>query len=308
MIGVSLGGSFPQGVPPAAARLEAARQAEAAGYDALWSGDHVMMHSPIVECVTLLSAFAAVTSRVALGTAVYLLPLRPPAVIAKTFAGLDHVSGGRLHFGVGVGGEFAREFEAVGVPLRERGARTDEALEVILRLWTEPRVTFSGRFTRFTDVALEPRPLQRPHPPIWVGGRSEAALRRTARFGRGWLAYMATPERIRTGLARIRELAAAAGRDPAAIEGGLLLFAFVGRDREAARKRVIADLSERYQQPFDTLVDRYCAFGTAARCAERIAAFREAGVTNLVLKFTCAPAEQLDQQAAFAEVLPLLRG
>jgi probable F420-dependent oxidoreductase len=260
-----------------------------------------------VEAVTLLAAFAAVTRRVRLGTAVYLLPLRHPAVVAKTFAGLDYVSDGRLIFGVGVGGEYPKEFEASGVSVRERGARTDEGLEIVRRLWSEPCVSFEGRFYRFTDVALAPPPVQRPHPPIWIGGRSEAALRRTARFADGWLAYMATPEQIRSGLARIADLAAGFGRDPRAIAGGLLVFAFVGRDRAAARARVAADLSARYNQPFERLVDRYCAFGTPEDCAERLAAFIGAGVRNLVVKFTCAPDEQLDQQAAFAEILPAVR-
>jgi probable F420-dependent oxidoreductase len=307
-IGVSVGGSLPQGVPDARTLLEAGRHAEAAGYDSVWSGDHVMMWSPIVECVTLLSAIAAVTSRVRLGTAVYLLPLRHPTVTAKTFAGLDYVSGGRLEFGVGVGGEFAKEFEACGVPRAERGTRTDEGLEIVTRLWTEPRVSFEGRHYRFTDVGIAPRPLQQPRPPIWIGGRSDAALRRTARYGDGWLAYMATRERIRESLARIAQHAGGLGRDPAAIRCGLLLFCFVSPDRETARKRVVQDLSARYNQPFETLVDRYCAFGTPADCAEAIGRFAEAGVRSLVVKFTCAPDEVLDQQADFAEhVMPLVR-
>jgi probable F420-dependent oxidoreductase len=309
MIGLSIGGSVPQGIPEPATLLEAGRRAEAAGYDALWSGDHVMMYNPIVECVTLLSALAAVTSRVRLGTAVYLVPLRNPTVTAKLFAGIDYLSGGRLIFGVGVGGEIAKEFEACGVPLRERGARTDEGLEVIRRLWAGPRASFEGRFHRFTDVTIAPGPVQRPHPPIWVGGRSAAALRRTARFGDGWLAYMATPERVRTSMAEIAGHAEKAGRDPASIAGGLLLFTRVGRDRDAARRTVVADLSSRYNQPFETLVDRYCAFGPPAACAETIARYLDAGVRNLVVKLTCSPDEQLDQQQAFAEeVAPLIRG
>jgi len=266
------------------------------------------MYSPIVDCVTLLAAFAGATTRVRLGTAVYLVPLRHPVVTAKIFAGLDYVSNGRLVFGAGVGGEFAREFEAVGVPHGERGSRTDEGLEVIQLLWREPRASFAGRHFHFTDVALEPRPIQRPHPPIWIGGRSEAALRRTARFARGWLAYMATPERISASTARIRDLAPAFGRAPRDIETGLLLFAFIGRDRETARGRVVADLSTRYHQPFEGLVDRYCVFGTPAQCAESIERFVAAGVSELVVKLTCAPDEQIDQQSALAEgVLPLLR-
>jgi probable F420-dependent oxidoreductase len=308
MVGVSLGGSVPQGVPSRGSLLAAARQAEASGYDALWCGDHVMMYSPILEPVTLLSAFAAVTERVKLGTAVYLLPLRHPVVTAKLFAGLDHVSGGRLIFGVGVGGEFAKEFEACGVPPGERGSRTDEGLEIIRRLWSETRVTHEGRHHRFRDVTLEPPPVQRPHPPIWVGGRSAAALRRAARAADGWLAYMATPRRIRESMARIRDEAARQGRDPAGIAAGLLLFLHIAGDRQTARRRVVEDLSARYHQPFEGLVDGYCAFGSPADCAAAIGGFLEAGVRNLVLKFTCAPAEQGDQQAAFAEgVLPLIR-
>jgi probable F420-dependent oxidoreductase len=306
-VGVSIGGSLPQGVPDASTLLEAGRQAEALGYDSVWSGDHVMMWTPIVECVTLLSALAAVTSRVRIGTAVYLLALRHPTVTAKLFAGLDYVSNGRLEFGVGVGGEFVKEFEACGIPLGERGARTDENLEIVTRLWTEPHVSFEGRFHRFKDVAIAPRPLQQPRPPIWVGGRSDAALRRTARFAEGWLAYMATADRIRESMAKIREHAHGARRD-VAIRCGLLLFSFVASDREQARARVVTDLSTRYNQPFEKLVDRYAAFGTPADCAEAIGRFAAAGVTDLVLKFTCAPDEVLEQQARFArDVLPLVR-
>jgi probable F420-dependent oxidoreductase len=306
--GVSIGGSFPQGVPEAGTLLEAGRQAEAAGYDSVWSGDHVMMWSPIVECVTLLSAIAAVTSRVRIGTAVYLLPLRQPTVVAKTFAGLDYVSGGRLEFGVGVGGEFVKEFEACGIPHAERGARTDEGLEIVTRLWTEERVAFEGRFHRFKDIGIAPRPLQQPRPPIWIGGRSDAALRRTARFADGWLAYMATRERIRESTSKIADHARAFGREAGAIRCGLLLFCFVASDRDVARTRVVQDLSARYNQPFETLVDRYCAFGTPADCALAIGRFAEAGVSHVVLKFTCAPDEVLDQQARFAaDVIPLVR-
>lgn len=171
MIGVSLGGSVPQGVPTPHTLMAAARHAEQSGYDALWCGDHVMMYSPIIEAVTLLAAFAGVTERVKLGTGVYLLPLRHPVIVAKLFAGLDYVSGGRLVFGVGVGGEFPKEFEACGVPIGERGSRTNEGLEIVRRLWSGSSVTFEGHHYRFRDVVLAPPPIQRPHPPIWLGGR-----------------------------------------------------------------------------------------------------------------------------------------
>jgi len=186
MVGVSLGGSVPQGVPPPATLMAAARHAEAAGYDALWCGDHVMMYSPMIEPTTLLSCFAGITERVRLGTAVYLLPLRHPVTTAKLFAGLDYVSGGRLIFGVGVGGEIPSEFEACGVPVGERGGRTDEGLEIVRRLWSETGVSFDGRYYRFRDVTLAPPPTQRPHPPIWLGGQRRRGIELAARYGDGW--------------------------------------------------------------------------------------------------------------------------
>ncbi len=308
-VGVSLGGAVTQGMPTVASQIAAARHAERSGFDTLWCGDHLMMYRPFLEPVTLLSAFAAVTEHVKIGTAVYLLPLRHPLAVAKLFAGLDYVSSGRLIFGVGVGGEFAKEFEASGVPIGERGSRTDEALDVLCRLWSGTDVTFEGRHYRFGNVTVAPAPVQQPHPPIWVGGRSDAALRRAARFADCWLAYMATPRRVQEGMEGVARHAAQQGRDPAGIAAGLFLFVHVGADRETARRRVVDDLGARYNQSFEKLVDAYCAFGTPAECAATTQRFLDAGVAHLVLKFTCAPDEQLDQQAAFAEqVLPLLRG
>jgi len=305
-VGISVGGSIPQGVPSANTLFTAVRQAEAAGYDAIWTGDHIMMYTPILDSVTLLAAFAGITERVKLGTAVYLLPLRHPVATAKLFAGLDFVSGGRLLFGVGVGGEFAKEFEAVGVAVKERGSRTDEGIEIIKRLWTETHVTHEGRHFKFRDVTIAPSPIGPP--PIWIGGRSDAALRRTARFADGWLGYMASAGRIQESMEKIQGQAGEFGRRPEDIAGGLLLFLYGGPDTSIARKRVVDDLSTRYNQPFEKIVDSYCAYGTPADCAAQIEKFLDAGVTTLVVKFTCRPDEQLDQQAAFAEtVLPLLR-
>ena len=168
-------------------------------------------------------------------------------------------------------------------------------------------MSFEGKYYSFTDVALLPRPVQQPHPPIWIGGRSDAALARVARFGDGWLAYMVTAQRFKENMTKIAELARREGRNPETIGGGLLLFAYVGKSREETRRMAVADLSARYNQPFEKLVDRYCAVGTPAECAETIASFLAAGAVNLALKFTCPPEEQLDQQAAFAQsVRPLL--
>src|SRR5437867_4738994 len=204
--GVSLGLQSPESLRALATR------AEALGYDSIWSGDHIAFHNPTLESLTTLSHLAAVTRRVRLGTAVYLLALRHPTVAAKTVATLDVLSGGRVVFGVGVGGEFPKEFEAAGVPHRERGRGVDEGIEVCRLLWTKSPADFEGRFVRFTDVALEPKPVQPGGPPIWIGGRSDHALRRAARLGDGWVSYVITPERYRASLDKIRTLAAGAGR------------------------------------------------------------------------------------------------
>ncbi|MBM3227096.1 MAG: LLM class flavin-dependent oxidoreductase, partial [Candidatus Tectomicrobia bacterium] len=164
MIGVSLTGSCPQGIPAIADMMDNARRIERLGFDAIWSGDHLIMHSPMMDVMTVLASFAAVTTRVRIGTAVYLLPLRHPVAIAKQVASLDLLSGGRFLFGVGVGGEIAREFEAVGVPVAERGRRTDEALDILTRVLSQAHVTYEGRHYQVHDVTLEPRPQQQPYP------------------------------------------------------------------------------------------------------------------------------------------------
>lgn len=307
-IGVSLTGSFPQGIPAIGALLANVRRAEQLGFDSIWSGDHIIMHSPILDVMTVLASFAAITERVRLGTAVYLMPLRHPVAIAKQVTSLDLLSDGRFTFGVGVGGEIAREFDAVGVPVHERGRRTDEGLEILTRVLSEDDVTYEGKHYQIHHVTLAPRPRQQPHPPIWVGGRSEAALRRTARFGSCWLGYLVSSARLQDALRQIHAMAPAYKRDPTTIQGGMLLFTAIAQDYETARQMAIANLSRRYNQPFDTLVDRYCILGTPEQCLDKLHTFIKAGMSNLVFSFVC-PAEQVPEQLerCAQEILPHLR-
>src|SRR3984957_14350097 len=149
------------------------------GYDSLWVGDHVSFAVPILDPLLQLAQAAVVSRRLTLGTSVYLLPLRHPAPVAKQVATLDHLTEGRLIFGVGVGGEFPKEYEVCGVPLNERGARLTEQLKAIRLLWTGESASFNGKFYSFSDVPMQPPPRQAGGPPIWCGGRSPGALRRT---------------------------------------------------------------------------------------------------------------------------------
>ena len=303
--GASLG-SFGGGTVPVPTLLDWAVELEALGLDAIWFRDHVLWHSPVLDPFVALGALAARTSRVALGPGVLLLPLRSAAVVAKALATLDQFSGGRALLGVGVGGEFPKEFEACGVPMAERGRRADEALAAIRALWTEERASFEGRTVRFTDVAMRFGPVQRPHPPIWVGGRSEAALARAGRLGDGWLAYFVTAEGFGRRLAQARAHWQARG-GTGTFGAGLVVYFHVAESRDQARRIAQGYLEAEYRQPFGDLVDRYCALGSPAECAAALASFVEAGVRHLTV-IPAGPIEgYMAQMCRFAgEVLPRL--
>ena len=202
--------------------LPRARRAEELGYDVVACGEHVFFHAPTTNALVALAGIAGVTSRVRLLSAVTVLPVYPGALAAKMVATLDGISGGRFELGVGVGGEFPAELAACGVDPAERGPRTDEALEIMTRLFAGEEVRFAGRFARLDGLRLDPLPVQRPGPPVWVGGRRPASLRRAARFADVWLPYMVDPERFAAGLAEVRAQATALGR-PAPAGAAVLL-------------------------------------------------------------------------------------
>jgi len=283
------------------------RRLEELGFDSVWSGDHVAFNVPMHESLTVLASYAPITRRLRIGTCVYLLALRGPAVAAKMTATLDVLTGGRFIFGVGVGGEIAKEWELCGVPRGERGARVTEAIDVVRTLWRDTPATFEGRFTRFKDVSIDPKPVQRPGPPIWVGGRSEAALRRAGRQGDGWISYVVGPERYRESVARIREAAEAAGRRLDGFACAHLTFITLGRDYESARATWVRTLSRRYAQDFSGLAEKYGIIGTPDQCLERLERFREAGCTYFILDTIVDHEEQPEHlERIAAEILPRL--
>ena len=293
------------GMHPPAEQFALVRRLEALGFDSVWTGDHVSFHNPLYESLTLLAAYASITERIKLGTAVYLLALRSPAITAKVTATLDVLSGGRLVFGVGVGGENPKEFELAGVPHRERGARVSEAIEVVRTLWRETPARFKGRFTEFDGVSIDPKPVQAGGPPIWIGGRSDAALERAARQGDGWVSYVVQPERFAQSLAKIRAAAQAEGRALDGFTPAHLTFITLGRDYESARSVWVERLSRRYAQDFAPLARKYGVIGTPEQCAEQLERFRAAGCRYFLLNAICDSADegpQLERMAA--EVIP----
>jgi probable F420-dependent oxidoreductase len=286
-----------------------ARRVEELGYDSLWTGDHVSFHGPIYDSLTLLASYASVTRRVRLGTAVYLLALRHPAIAAKITSTLDVLSGGRLIFGVGVGGENPKEFEACGIPHRERGARVSEGIEVVRTLWRDTPATFGGRFTSFEGVSLDPKPVQTPAPPIWIGGRSDAALARAGRQGDGWVSYVVQPERYKASLEKIRAAGAEARRPLDGFVAAHLAFITVGRDYEAAERIWVERLSRRYAQDFGPLARKYGIIGTPAQCAETLERFVTGGCNYVLMNPICDLADERAQLEAIAsEIIPRFRG
>ena len=174
--------------------------------DSLWTGGHIASRNPSTEAMMSLARLSAVTQRVKIGTAILLLPLYQPAIVAKQVADLDRATGGRLILGVGVGGEYAQEFRACGVPVEERGQRVDEAIPLLRRLWTAQEITHVGRHYSMTEVKIHPPPAQPGGPPIVVAGRKEAAMRRAALIGDGWMPYLYSPRRYAASVTRILEI------------------------------------------------------------------------------------------------------
>jgi len=293
---------------PPAEQFAIAHRVDELGYDSLWTGDHVSFHGPIYESLTLLSSYIGITTRARLGVGVYLLALRHPTIAAKITSTLDALSGGRLIFGVGVGGENPKEFEASGSPHGERGARVSEGIDVVRTLWRDSPATFKGRFTQFEGVSIDPKPVQKPAPPIWVGGRSDAALARAGRQGDGWISYVVQPERYKQSLAKIETAAAAAGRALDGFVKAHLTFITMGRDYESAERMWVARLSQRYAQDFGPLARKYGIIGTPAQCAEQLQRFIEAGCTYFVLDAICDAADEAEQLERFAaELFPKFR-
>jgi probable F420-dependent oxidoreductase len=220
-IGLFLHNATIQLDPAVAARV--ARRAEELGYDSLWAAEHVVVPSPrvppspmepdepILDPLVLLAHLAAHTSQVRLGTGVIVLPQRNPLVLAKQLASLDVVSGGRLVVGVGAG-YLEPELTAIGVPMAERGARTDEYLAAMRALWTSGSPAYTGRHVRFSGVDARPRPVQQPLPVV-IGGRSPAAHRRAVRDAEGWYGFGHSPDSTAEHVAALRKAAADAGRD-----------------------------------------------------------------------------------------------
>jgi probable F420-dependent oxidoreductase len=294
---------------PDPAWLAAAEQLPLAS---VWQGGHVLPPSATGEAITRLALMTAWTERLRVGSAVLVLPLYHPVLVAKQLADLDARSGGRLTVGVGVGGEFRDEFAALGVPVAERGARTDEAVDLLRALWSGKPVSHHGRFFDVDDVVL--RPVASPDgrtgrpggPPIVVSGRKEPAMRRAARRGDGWMPYLMSADAYARSVATVRAEAEAAGRDLAGFEWMLYLYCSVRADGDRARDDVASFLGRAYGDKPGAMLDRIAPAGTPEEVAAKLQPYVDAGARHIVV----SPAAHTDTlevvRLAAEEVLPRL--
>jgi len=271
--------------------------AESQGWDSVWFSDRLIGPVWTIDPIVAMAITASRTRRLRFGAGVLLMSMRSPVAVARSLATIDALSGGRLIAGVGVGQESLLEYEAMGVEKRERGQRLDEAIRVMRRLWTEEKVTYQGRYLRIADTGLAPMPAQRPIP-IWVGGRTEAALRRTGYLGDGWLPTQVTPEDVARGIQRIQHYAAEAGREVPNDHFGVNIQCYVVESGPVPMERIAPHLLLRRQ---DVPPEQVALLGTPDQVAARIRDFVDAGATKFVFGPACGPDEVLTQMELQAE-------
>jgi probable F420-dependent oxidoreductase len=296
--------------------VRVAQRSEELGYDSLWVTDHVVVPEPyremfgstVYDPLSVLAFLAAHTHRAKLGTAVLVIPYRNPVVVAKQLATIDNLSAGRLVFGTGAGWA-QEEFDALGVAYAERGPMTDEYLRVILEVWTNPSPHFDGRYVHLHDVHAEPRPLQKPHPPILIGGYGRCAIRRAVAIGQGWLPDgMSLPD-LQHAIEYLRQAAETAGRDPNSLEvvlrTGLMLQDGLASGSGEGSPPTPWEQSSEFTGEDSRLPFR----GSVAQVSEDIHEAERIGVRELIFE---SPVQRGDErfdtiEAFAAEILPSFR-
>ena len=282
---VTLGVAIPQtvlqgGFEVAKLRTFLAR-AEALGFESAWVVEQILGGIRSLEPVTLLTWAAACTERLRLAPAVLLTALRSPVHLAKTLSSLDHLSGGRLTVGVGLGGN-PKIYPAFGLLAARRAARFAEGLRLMKRLWTEERVTFDGEFFKLQNASMQPKPLQKHHPPLWFGGHHPNALKRAVELGDGFIgAGSLSTAGFLEEVALLRRLLKDAGRDPASLPLGKRVYIAVDEDRARAGRRLAEWFGAFYGKP--ELATEVCVWGGPEECVDRLEEIVAAGVGFLML-------------------------
>jgi probable F420-dependent oxidoreductase len=286
-----------------------AARAEALGFESLWAWDHVILgvepSFPILDAVGTLTAIAARTTTIKLGTGVLVLPLRNPTVAAKAIGTLDVISKGRLILGVAAGW-YAREFDAVGVPFKQRGRLFERNFDILTRLWTEERVTLQADEFNLREAVMRPKTAQRPRPPILIGGYVDAVLKRVATKADGWLTYFYTPESYKKSWEKIVAFAREAGRDPKTLTGTNQLAILVGKSRAEAEEPMRKWLQTEWDvAAWSESTIEHAIRGSVQECVEQLRAHVAAGTHRIILiPYRYEPAQV---EIVAKEILPALR-
>ncbi len=303
MSGVKIGigfGQWQQGMPPPDLLCEYAETSEAIGLDSLWLSDHIVTRNPTLDIHCLFAMIAGRTRHLKMGPSVLTLPARHPVHVAKTYATLDYLTGGgRMIMAVGSGSDL-RDLAASGVPSEERGKRLDEGITILRRLWTESHVTHHGEFYQFDDVTIEPKPRKGPLD-IWIGGKSDAILKRVVRLGDGWFPALTSPAEFKHDMAKLMAFGEQAGRQMNPREAGVLLLTHIDEDRDAAWRTVAPSLRGLPMPPED--IAARSLVGPAAECVEKLHRFVEAGCVKFVLRPACPPDQVMAQIELYGKAI-----
>lgn len=301
-LAVSVPQTFPERpVDPGFIRKYLVR-AEALGFHSVWVVEQILGSIPSLEPIEVLTYAAAVTTRIRLGSAVLLTALRSPVHTAKSLATLDHLSGGRLIVGVGLGAN-PKIYPAYGLRAERRAARFAEGIQVMKRLWTEPRVNFEGEFWKLQNTSMEPKPVQKPHPPLWFGGHHPNALKRTVELGDGFMgAGSLSTAKFGEEVTLLRRLLQEAKRDPAAFPVAKRVYIAVDRDKARAGQRLTEWFRAFYGRP--QMAEEVSVWGPPAECVEALKQVVAAGARMLMLNPVFDELEQLEVFAS--EIVPKL--
>jgi probable F420-dependent oxidoreductase len=279
-------------------------RAEALGFTSAWTQEQVLGTMPNLGPIEAMTYAAACTERIRLGCVVFVTPLHNPVHLAKSLSTLDQLSRGRIEVGVGTGGR-GRMFSAFEVDPDNLVARFTEGLRLMKALWTEPRVTFDGRFWQLKGAAMEPKPFQKPYPPIWFGANHPAALRRAVRYGDGFFgAGSTTTARFAEQVPIVREALDEAGRDPASFGIAKRVYIAVDDDAKRARQRVADGLQRLYSYFGLSGLEGVAVSGPPDACVEGVRDVAEAGAELILFTPLFDEAEQMERLAA--EVVPQL--
>ena len=301
--------AYPQ-LPDAQELIEFGVHMEELGFESLWVWDHILLgvepHFPIIESLTLLTAVAARTNRIKLGTGVLVLPLRNPLVLAKQLSSIDQISQGRLIMGM-ASGWYKREFDAVGITFEKRGKIMDQNITIITRLFQEDMVRAEYPPHNLRNSVMFPKPVQRPRPPLLIGGYVDRVLKRAGVQGDGWLTYFYTPEDFTKSWEKVCRFAEEAGKDPAALESTNQLPIMVGDSRAEIEGPMNEWLNTEWDYAdWSDSTAKSAIMGTVDECVEQLQAHIDTGVNRLIFVPYKYEMEQVEVVAK--EIVPRLKG